>query len=331
MAFDTVLSGRFQPDKLAHAKVRKGSNRVAALLRWGIGLFWILAGILQFQPLMFTPDFYEWYPPSIMESTIQSTADGQPHLVVTLVHFGSSVWATHPILFNVLAATLQLCIGLAIIFGPSQIIRMGLWVSVIWGALVWLMGEAFGGVFGGSSYFDGFPGAALLYVISAFLLLAFAFRENSFLALRTSLRYLVTAYWFVVAFLQVIPSSGFWDPSTLMAPFANEAAQPGPAFLARPVEWFALFTQSNTGAINAVMILLMVIMAFLTLLDLWNKATITIAAAWLLWSWWFGQGFGAIFTGSGTDPNSIPVIALWMLCLWGVRFRGRPGGHHSGV
>ncbi len=31
---------------------------------------------------------------------------------------------------------------------------------------------------------------------------------------------------------------------------------------------------------------------------------------------WAGQGFGGIFTGSGTDPNSGPLLALLAAPYW---------------
>lgn len=288
------------------------------VLRRGLGLFWVIAGILQFQPLMFTPDFYAWYPSRIMESIVQTAADGQPHFVVATVHLGSSIWSTHPVLFNAAAASLQLLIGLILLFGRGKLIYAGLVLSVIWGGLVWITAEAFGDVFGGSSYFDGFPGAAVLYVISSIILLALWSGRNQrrSRSIQTGLKYLIAIYWFWVAYLQVTPSSGFWEARGLVEPFANEAAQPGPRFLALPVQSFSYVVQTNPGLVNIVVILLMLVMAFLTLFGLWNRVTMTIATIWLVWSWWFGQGFGGVFSGAGTDLNSIPVIGLWMVCLW---------------
>jgi len=35
--------------------------------------------------------------------------------------------------------------------------------------------------------------------------------------------------------------------------------------------------------------------------------------------WVFGEAFGAIMTGGGTDPNSGPLLALLALCYWPAR------------
>ncbi|MDA8374084.1 MAG: hypothetical protein M0Z91_07555, partial [Actinomycetota bacterium] len=32
--------------------------------------------------------------------------------------------------------------------------------------------------------------------------------------------------------------------------------------------------------------------------------------------WVFGEAFGAILTGQGTDPNSGPLLVLFALCMW---------------
>jgi hypothetical protein len=34
--------------------------------------------------------------------------------------------------------------------------------------------------------------------------------------------------------------------------------------------------------------------------------------------WIFGEAFGVIFTGGGTDPNSGPLLALLALTYWPV-------------
>jgi hypothetical protein len=32
--------------------------------------------------------------------------------------------------------------------------------------------------------------------------------------------------------------------------------------------------------------------------------------------WWLGEGLGGIFTGSSTDPNSGPLLALVAIAFW---------------
>ncbi|QSO52195.1 hypothetical protein JZ785_26230 [Alicyclobacillus curvatus] len=302
--------------------VEEGTNesRFGSLIRKGIGILWIVAGLLQFQPLMFTPDFYAWYPPKIMESTIQGAADGQPSFVTALMHHGSTLWSTHPVLFNILAASLQLAIGILMLFGRRSLQTAGFVLSVVWGLVVWIFAEAFGHLFGGPSYLIGSPGAALLYVVSSLLLLGLRGVFDGERA-RMVLRYLATLFWFSMALFQVLPSEGFWHPTALMESFGTAGALPQPRFIASPIEHFALTIMQYYGLINLVLVLFMLMMAMLTLLDLWNKVTIASAFVWLFWSWWFGQDFGGLFAGAATDLNSIPVIALWTFVLIATRRR----------
>jgi hypothetical protein len=44
----------------------------------------------------------------------------------------------------------------------------------------------------------------------------------------------------------------------------------------------------------------------------WRRAPwgFALAAAWLLFTWWAGEGFGMMLSGMGTDPNSVPLLGL---------------------
>jgi hypothetical protein len=310
MNMDHITSGLALRESVSGMKQR----RVYNLLQRGLGIFWVIAGILQFQPLMFTTDFYAWYPSKIMESTIQSVADGQPTWVVTLVHTGSTVWSMSPIFFNVSAALIQLVTGILLIFGRGRMRELGMLVAVGWGLLVWIFGEAFGGLFGGSTYFDGVPGAAVLYVITAIIL--YFHRNSRGRSLTLWIRYMASLFWFAMALLQAIPSSGFWSSEGLMEPFANSAALPQPGIISRPIQWFSLMIPQHAVLINFIIVILLTAMGLLTLLNHWRGLTMGLALLFILWSWWFGQDLGAIFSSAGTDVNSIPVIGLWMVALW---------------
>ena len=311
-------------------RVTTQESPMLKVLRLGIGVLWIIAGLLQFQPLMFTPDFYAWYPPNIMESVIQGITDGQPQFVVSLVHFGSTVWSTEPVLFNVLAASLQLVIGFLFVYGKGRAAKVGFIISIGWGLVVWVFAEAFGQIFGGAGYFDGAPGAALLYVIVAILLLLDRSSKGLRLHGQMALRYLTTMYWFYMALLQILPSSGYWQPRGLMEPIATAGALPQPRFLSNPIEHFGTVIMHYGPLINLVLVVLMVVMAGITLFNAWNRVTIVLALVWLFWSWWFGQDFGGLFAGAATDLNSIPAIAVWTLALvFAKQNRATPGRNQA--
>ena len=56
------------------------------------------------------------------------------------------------------------------------------------------------------------------------------------------------------------------------------------------------------------------------------RATLVLAIVVAMAIWVFGEAFGAILTGSGTDPNSGPLLALLALAYWPVTTMTVPAG-----
>src|SRR5690349_12653088 len=121
---------------------------------------WLLDGVLQLQPAMFTRQF----PAMLAES-----AAGQPGAVAGPVTWAARLITEHPAPANAAFAALQIALGLALAWRPA--VRLALAGSVIWGLAVWWLGEGLGGLLTGTaSPVNGAPGAALLYAITAVLL-----------------------------------------------------------------------------------------------------------------------------------------------------------------
>jgi hypothetical protein len=49
------------------------------------------------------------------------------------------------------------------------------------------------------------------------------------------------------------------------------------------------------------------------------RVTLVVAVVLAALIWVFGEALGAIFTGTGTDPNSGPLLALLALAYWPAR------------
>ena len=121
---------------------------------------WLLDGVLQLQPVMFTRRF----PAMLAES-----AAGQPGVVAAPVTWAARLIAGHPAPANAAFAALQIALGLGLAWRPA--VRPALAGSVLWGLAVWWLGEGLGGLFTGTaSPAGGAPGAALLYAVLAVLL-----------------------------------------------------------------------------------------------------------------------------------------------------------------
>jgi hypothetical protein len=128
---------------------RRSSKRS---IQVALGLLWLLDGLLQLQPRMFTSDF--------ATQVITPAVQGQPRFVSGFMHIGLHIFLIHPALFNSIIALIQLGLGVLILWKPSR--KHGLALSVVWALFVWSGGEGFGGIFSAhTSIAMGAPGAAL--------------------------------------------------------------------------------------------------------------------------------------------------------------------------
>jgi hypothetical protein len=105
-------------------------------------------------------------------------------------------------------------------------------------------------------------------------------------------------------------------------------ASGNPAFIADPINWSARIIEAHPTWTNATFA---TIQLFLGIGIAWRptlKVALAGSVAWSLGVWWFGEGLGAVFTGtSGADPlagapGAVIIYALLALLLWPV---DRPG------
>ncbi len=141
------------------------SDKIYKIITLLLGIFWVIDGILQFQPKMFT----QLFPLKVLYPLISA----QPIFLRLLIHTGINIFSSHLIIFNVLAASLQLLVGLILIIPDLKDFRItALYISIIWALIVWVFGQGLGMIFTGSaSFYTGAPGSAILYIIIAIFLL----------------------------------------------------------------------------------------------------------------------------------------------------------------
>lgn len=292
-----------------------GPRLARAVLIKGLGVLWVVAGVLQAQPDMFTTDFYYLYPKTVMPSLLQLAAEDQPAWLMHLMHTGSHIWGTQPILFNWFVIILQAGLGIVLLAGGRRAVAWALRISIPWGLLVWIGGEGMGGIFeSGGSFFIGWPGSALLYAVAAiFALLPETVWKTRFpVYLKTALG----VWWLWMAWLQLKPNSDFWQASGLMAVFGNAGTVKQPALLSYGVQQLALYVADHAVLVNLILGIIMLIIGVLHFLPSWSKWFLDVTFVWILWSWWFGQDFGTLFAGLGTDLNTAPVFLVITLAAW---------------
>ncbi len=257
-----------------------------------LGIFWILDGLLQFQPQMFGAGF--------VTEVLLPVLNNQPAFLRALVQFGIDLWNINPPVENVLVAFLQIGIGILLFFPRSGVyFKLGAYVSVVWGAIIWVFGEGVGLLFTGSAnFYTGAPGAALFYSLPAVFLLMGAQAKDSWFPR-------IVGWTFILgAALQA--QSAFWHVDGIQDSFLQLPAPLVSLLAAQPV----------LG--NALLVFLPLALGLLILLRP-SRSVATASLVFLALVWWWGQDFGllgTVGTGTSTDPNSAPLFALFLIPLW---------------
>jgi hypothetical protein len=280
----------------------------------GLGALWLLDGLLQFQPKVFT-QYFANSPKDVIGMAFRTLP--RPLYLFSL-RFLIEYISPHMIIWDACFAGLQFLLGIALIFGTNKTKRLGLILSIIWGAIIWVFGEGMGGIFAGSmsggifpgtpSIISGFPGAALVYSIIALLLLLphrFWDIRNRFSTVRLAPVILFS----VLAAIQASPLlwTRFGQLSIFAANINNLPSQFSDTLLP-----LVTFTASHPVVSNIIEVGVTLSLG-LSLLSERSKFAIVFAFIWLAFIWWFGLGLGGTLTGLGTDPNTPPAIALLLI------------------
>jgi hypothetical protein len=278
------------------------------MLQQALAVVWLLDGMLQFQPFMFSEGF---------PRMLAGAAPGNPAVVARPIAWDAAFIAHHLTLYNAVFAALQVAIGLGITWPPT--VRIALASSVAWSVTVWWLGEGLGGVLAGTaSPLNGAPGAVILYALLAVLLgPAARDRDSPFAAARAvgqgTARVLWVLLWASLAFFALLPASR--APGAASGTFSAMASgQPG---------WLSWTDHRIAGVLAGQGLLASVLLAgalavvaVSTFLPEWAARTGAVLAVTVAAFIWLAQGLGGIFTGSGTDPNSGPLLALLAIAFW---------------
>jgi hypothetical protein len=295
--------------------VTAGRRRTLQLVLAGI---WLLDGVLQFQPTMFTKNF--------AQMIIYPTIDGNPGVVASPMTWAHGIILNHPVGTNTAFACIQLALGLAIAYRPTT--KLGLAASLPWSIAVWWFGEGLGGVLnGGADPLTGAPGAVILYALLAVLL--WPTDEDApapFEAGRLVGAHIARALWLILwaGFVYFTFASGNDAPGALSGQI-TAMADGEPGWLASLSNHAANLTNGRDLAISIALGVLYtgigvsVYLPWARVRRGWLVAALVFAAA----IWVVVQAFGGVFTGMATDPNSGPLLALLALSYWPIRATAR--------
>jgi len=281
------------------------------LLRAGFGCLWLFDGLLQAQPAM---------PLGIPTSVVQPAAATSPAWVRHVVDAGAAVWSFHPIAAATSAVWIQLGIGLWLIVAPrGNWSRLAGVAAAAWGTVVWVFGEAFGGIFApGLSWLFGAPGAVVFYVLAG-VLVAVPERWWESPRLGRAVLAVMGGLFVVMAVLQAWPGRGFWAGrhgprlGALASMVKQMAATPEPSFLASWLRAFGSFDAAHGFAVNLFVVLALGLLG-LGFVSLGRHpralaGAVVASSALCVADWVLVQDLGFL-GGVGTDPNSALPIAL---------------------
>ncbi len=272
--------------------------RAARIRRIGqiaLGAIWLIDGALQFQPFMFGKGF--------ITGVILPNASGQPGIVASPLTWIGQQIEPHVALFNALAATPQVIIGLALVSGRK--VKPALAVSFAWAAAIWFAGEGFGGLLTGTaSPLTGAPGVALLYIVVGVMVWP---RQTDG---ERAGRLAWAALWLASAALWLTPA----NDSAGSVHDAVASAPSGAGWLADVIRATANATTGRGTAIAPTMAILSAAIAVSILTRAAERPFLGLAIALSLVFWVAGQGVGGVLTGSATDVSTAPLAVL-MACI----------------
>jgi hypothetical protein len=281
-------------------------------LQLGLAGIWLLDGVLQYQPAMYTKAFGQM---------LAGTASGNPSVIARPITWQAGLVQHHLVLLDTIFATVQLLIGLGIAIRPTA--RLALAGSIAWSLGVWWFGEGLGGVLSGAaSPLNGAPGAVIIYALLAVLLWpADRGTQTLFTAARAVGAHAARALWLVLwlslAYFALTPAnrapgavSGMISGMTDGEPHWLSSLMNGAA---------SLVTGADLATSIVLAVALVVIAAGVYLPAPVARATLALAIVVSLVIWVVAEAFGGILAGGATDVNSGLLLILLALAYWPAR------------
>lgn len=279
-----------------------------------LGLTWILAGALQYQPFMYSKGF--------VSQIIAPVAQGQPGWIGGSITWSVHVMSHHLVLYNAVFATIQILIGVGVLFRRS--VKVSLIVSFAWVLGVWWFGEGLGMIpMGMASPLTGAPGAVLLYGLVGALVWPAEpkapYAETGPDEDRGTPaagwtapagRLVWAALWFLAAALWLLPAN------RAASSFHDTVQSASYGWLGGAQHSFADASNGHGLGIAIGLATVSVLVGLGVFIPATVRPALLVGAAISLAYWAFGQSFGLITTGTATDINAGPLFVLLALRLW---------------
>jgi hypothetical protein len=276
-------------------------------LRQLLGILWLIDGLLQLQPQMFTMNMVN----GVMVPTLQN----QPSPIAASLQWIIDVTTHNLTLVNLCIAAVQIVIGVLLISGLW--VRWTIIASIVWALIVWYGGEGMSMLLTGqASILTGAPGAVLLYPLLGLLLYPRKEDPERGLLPRSTFRYIFAGFWFFSALLQLQPS--WWQDGQISQAIGSMVGQGGlNGFLIDPLlQRISDLTAHSEIALNIVLIVVCLALGFALVFVKEKRPVLVASIVVSVIIWCLAQAFGMIFTGMATDFNSGLLLIVMALTCW---------------
>jgi len=295
----------------ARLRLRKPGIRTVRVI---LGLMWILAGALQYQPFMFSKGF--------VSQIIAPAAQGQPGWIGGSITWSVHVMSHHLVFYNAFFATTQVLIGVGLLFRRS--VKIALLVSFAWVLGVWWFGEGLGMLpMGMASPLTGAPGAVLLYGLVGALVWPAGSKVTRAETCRDENKGTRAAGWTAPAGRMVWATLWFLAAALWLMPTNRGASSFHDTVQSTSYGWLGGAQHSladvSSGHGLGIAIGLATVSVLIGLgvfIPATLRSALVVGAVLSLAYWAFGQSFGLITTGRATDINAGPLFVLLALRLW---------------
>jgi hypothetical protein len=255
---------------------------------------------------------------------IASSAIGNPAVVASSISWSAREIARHSTIAGIVFAGIQLLIAIGIAWRPT--VKPALALSVVWSLGVWWIGEGFGGLLEGrASPLTGAPGAVVLYALLAVLLwpadAGSGHVREDFVAARPIGALPARLVWL-----------GLWSGLGWLSLSSGRRALPGVRSMIRSMafgepRWLTSLDDAvarDLAGHGSVVAIIMAAVFGVIALGVFaprsvRRAILLLAVVAALVIWVVGEGFGGLFSGPSTDPNSGPLLIVLAAAFWPLR------------
>ncbi len=283
-----------------------------------LGVLWLIDGLLQLQPSMFTMD--------MVNGVMKPMLDGQPGAIAASLQWIVDQTTQHLVAVNLLIVVVQIGIGLGFLVLPERWIKPVVIISIVWAFIVWYGGEGMNMLLTGqASILTGAPGAVLLYPLLGLAIWprsdtegnAAKERDEGLLS-RRGLRLVLAGFWVFAALLQLQPY--WWEAGQISQAIGSAVGQGGlNTVLVDPLlQQVANATANLEVGLNIAFILVFLVLGVMLAVTREERLRPYLIASLVisLLMWYLVQGLGMIFTGMATDFNSGLLIVVITLACW---------------